>query len=107
MAKKIEVRYGEHPRQDKGEELGPNTPNGSWGIVKAQPTPAGKRFLNPPNGSWGIVKAWPSPHGKRLNDWRLNLKHPPTAVGGIERQVSAYVGWTLNIPQLPLWGFTE
>src|SRR5262249_51970031 len=76
----LRVRY--HVRQDKGEDQGPNPPNGSWGIVKAQPTPTDELFLNPPNGSWGIVKARPSPYGDgRL---RLDLNHPPTAVGGIQ-----------------------
>jgi len=42
-------------RQDKCEEQEPNPPNGSWGIVKVQPTPTDELFLNPPNGSWGIV----------------------------------------------------
>ena len=76
-------------------------------MVKAQPTPEGELFLNPPNGSWGMVKAQPSAHSKGLNDWRLDLNHPPTAVGGIRERVSAYVGWTLTIPQLPLGGFAK
>ena len=36
-----------------------NPPNGSWGIVKVQPTKSGS-LLNPPNGSWGIVKVQPA-----------------------------------------------
>src|SRR5918996_5429353 len=88
-------------------ELFLNPPNGSWGMFKAPPTPEGELFLNPPNGSWGMVKAQPSPHSKGLNDWRLDLNHPPTAVGGIRERVSAYVGWTLTIPQLPLEGFAK
>jgi len=72
----------EHVRQDKSEEHGPNPPNGSWGIVKAQPTPTDELFLNPPNGSWGIVKAQPSPYG--IGRLRLDLNDPPTAVGGIQ-----------------------
>src|SRR6266542_2462566 len=55
------VQYRAHVRQDKGEEHGPNPPNGSWGIVKARPTPTKELSPNPPNGSWGIVKARPSP----------------------------------------------
>ena len=83
-AASLRARY--HARQDKGEEHGPNPPNGSWGIVKAQPTPTDELFLNPPNGSWGIVKARPSPYGNgRL---RLDLNHPPTAVGGIQARTT-------------------
>src|SRR6266508_2493599 len=55
------LRSPYHVRQDKGEEHGPNPPNGSWGIVKARPTPTKELSPNPPNGSWGIVKARPSP----------------------------------------------
>jgi hypothetical protein len=84
-----------------------NPPNGSWGIVKAQPTPQATSFLNPPNGSWGIVKAQPSsvgsPKGLTLTIpqlplggfaavpaafCRLGFNDPPTAVGGIR--------WTEN-----------
>ena len=55
------VQYRAHVCQDKGEECGLNPPNGSWGIVKVQPTQTDNLFLNPPNGSWGIVKVQPSP----------------------------------------------
>src|SRR5215813_10380653 len=37
--------------------------------------------------------------------WRLELNHPPTAVGGIRESCVCGVGWTLTIPQLPLGGF--
>ncbi|MGH9753294.1 MAG: hypothetical protein ACREA2_10970, partial [Blastocatellia bacterium] len=51
-------RYGtgSHVRQDKREEHRPNPPNGSWGMVKVQPTQNASPRLNPPNGSWGMVK---------------------------------------------------
>src|SRR6266542_3138739 len=58
------VQYRAHARQDKGEEHGPNPPNGSWGIVKARPSPYGNGRL------------------------RLDLNHPPTAVGGIQARTT-------------------
>src|SRR5262245_10072735 len=80
-----------------------NPPNGSWGMVKVQPTKASP-CPNPPNGSWGMVKVQPqSPNavGRRpgFNDpptavegiqektvcrCRSDFNHPPTAVGGIQ-----------------------
>src|SRR5262249_8170166 len=86
----LRARY--HVRQDNGEEWGLNPPNGSWGIVKVQPTPTDNLFLNPPNGSWGIVKVQPSPYG------RLDLNDPPTAVGGIRGQCSVLCSLDLNDP---------
>src|SRR6266511_1494061 len=46
-----------------------------------------KFFSNPPNGSWGMVKVRPSGCGRRLltKSGRLNLNHPRTAVGGIQK----------------------
>jgi len=93
---------GSQTRQDKGEERRLNPPNGSWGIVKVQPTPTDELFLNPPNGSWGIVKVQPFPYGNgRL---RLDLNHPPTAVGGIWRQASAWRRLDLNDPPTAVGG---
>src|SRR5262245_63284024 len=68
------------------QERGLNPPNGSWGMVKVRPTPTDGLFLNPLNGSWGIVKARPSPYG--IGRLRLDLNHPPTAVGGIRARAS-------------------
>src|SRR5215210_3665833 len=51
---------------------------------------------NPPNGSRWIVKVRPG----KLH--RQNFNDPPTAVGGIQRLASLFVGWDLTIPQLPL-----
>jgi len=79
-----------------------NPPNGSWGIVKVQPTPTEKLFLNPPNGSWGIVKAQPSVSDNgRL---RLDLNDPPTAVGGIRTRASALCRLDFNDPPTAVGG---
>jgi hypothetical protein len=59
----------------------------------------------PPTAVGGWLKSSLLPVA--MGDWRLDLNHPPTAVGGIPGQVSAFVGWTLTILQLPLEGFAE
>src|SRR5262249_56664099 len=39
----------------------PNSPGGSWGILKLQPTPrAAPNLPNTPSGSWGIVSVQPT-----------------------------------------------
>jgi len=40
----------------------PIPPNGSWGIVKVQPTKE-RLSLESPKGSWGIVKVQPTEAG--------------------------------------------
>ncbi len=72
-----------------------NPPNGSWGIVKAQP------INNPPNGSWGIVKAQPLPAG------RLDFNDPPTAVGGIRSGGYAVGRLGFNDPPTAVGGIQE
>src|SRR5262245_25544994 len=70
---------------------GPNPPNGSWGIVKIQPTRAGQLSRIPPTAVGGSLK--PSLHDGRVasgrgcgvlaqRSQRSDFNHLPTAVGG-------------------------
>jgi len=60
-----------------------NPTNGSWWIVQIQPKEeASKERLNPTNGSWWIVQIPPASAVTRLD-----LKYPPTAVGGIKEAI--------------------
>src|SRR6266545_7040763 len=79
-----------------------NPPNGSWGIVKVQPTKACPR-LNPPNGSWGIVKVQPQSL-IAVGEGRA-LTIPQLPLGGLGKSSFVGVGRALTIPQLPLGGF--
>ncbi len=64
-------------------------------------------FLNPPNGSWGMVKVQPStftePSHLRSQVGRT-LTIPQLPLGGFEEISARCVGRTLTIPQLPLGG---
>src|SRR5262245_19413022 len=69
----------------------PNPPNYRWG----------------PNGSWGMVKVQPSPLCRSIAH-----QHKPIPVSNCPladkiRVAQACQGWTLTIPQLPLGGFQK
>src|SRR5215510_8127803 len=83
-----------------------NPPNGSWGIIKFQPTGAAPTSRIPPTAVGGWLKhSLPGCRRGLLTGFeRPDLNHPPTAVGGIRREKGFYVGRTLTIPQLPLGG---
>src|SRR5262245_59137680 len=103
-----------------------NPPNGSWGMVKVQPTKASP-CPNPPNGSWGMVKVQPqSPNavGRRpgFNDpptavggiqektvcrCRSDFNHPPTAVGGIQEKTVCRCRSDFNHPPTAVGGIQE
>jgi len=88
----------------RGFEISRNPPNGSWGIVKVQPTPQAANFLNPPNGSWGIVKARPSSVGC-LKGRTLTIHRLPSV--GFTAVQPRFVGRTLTIHRLPSVGFAR
>src|SRR5215210_3508361 len=54
---------------------------------------------NPPNGSWGMVKVQPS---ARRAGWILTIPHLP--LRGFGDLCTLFLGWALTIPQLPLGG---
>src|SRR5262245_28574687 len=112
-----DLRYGtgSHVRQDKGEEHGPNPPNGSWGIVKARPTHR-RTFPESPQRQEAVHKSleafWNQPVDRIAPNakscassiWRLVYSLLP--LGGFKR-AAFFVCRTLTIPQLPLGGLKK
>ncbi len=80
-----------------------NPPNGSWGMVKVQPSQGSTSFHNPHNGSWGMVKVQPSLAVGR----RLGFNDPPTAVGGIQEEFLSRLRLGFNDPQTAVGGIQE
>src|SRR5262245_1707473 len=62
-----------------------NPPNGSWGMVKVQPTGAALTSRIPPTAVGGWLRSGlPNPVSRPLRQpGSLDFNHPPTAVGGI------------------------
>src|SRR5262245_60796200 len=62
-----------------------NPPNGSWGMVKVQPTGAALTARIPPTAVGGWLRSGlPNPVSRPLRQpGSLDFNHPPTAVGGI------------------------
>jgi len=64
-------------------------------------------LCNPPDGNRGIVKVQPSLRRGMTapGAWRLDLNHPPIAIGGIAENAVAPCRSDLTIPRLPSGGF--
>src|SRR5215475_8651011 len=80
------------------QQLRHNPTDGSRWMVKVQPT-CNRIGVIPPTAVGGWLKS----NLRRRR--RLDLNHPPTAVGGIRGKEGRYVGWTLTIHRLPSVGF--
>ncbi len=66
-------RVAAHVRQDKGEKFGPNPLKRHWGIVQ-------------------VLASCPAEEGAHQAE-RLELDHPPTALGSCERVAAFRIGW--------------
>jgi len=85
-----------------------NTPNGSWGMVQIQPnvdvTYTTKTKVLQARGNPSAIGKIENPRRSRSCQ-RLDLKNPPTAVGGIQEMPSTDgVGWTERSPNFR-WGY--
>src|SRR5262245_3910425 len=84
----------------------PIPPTAVGGLLKSSLHQRQWIFLNPPDGSWGIVKVQPTVREQShlSQPGRLNFNNPPTAVGGIQQYFSSLCRLNFNNPPTAVGG---